>query len=298
MPVVLPIPVVLVALFMLLLALVATVVIVALLERVEFEVPHVGHIHIPGVGRIARAVENTLREWVAPHLRTLAGWFDALASAVRGMPHELGDFATATVRWLDHGFHVTVHEIVRAFLRPVRELAADAKTLALAATAELVDLRGDARAWVNGAIAAAAGELADLRGYLLRRLADVHADVMARVLALRAVVVDDVLPRLGGIELELPDLRAWLRRLDDWIGDARAWFLPIAAVFSGAAALALLEHVRGCRHASDRLCNTDPDFLEGLLGLSLALFSIAELQAFVRTTAGGAGELLDEFLVR
>jgi hypothetical protein len=297
-PVVLPAATILVALAMLALALVATIIIVSLLERIEFEVPHVGTIRIPGIDRIARAVERAWRDWLQPHIDTLTGWLDNVATHLREFPREVADAFTGLAKQLEHYTSVVVHKVIQAFLTPVRIVAHRADAVAAAAATGLVDLRGDARGWVNGLRDFMAGELVDLRGYVLGRLGDVHEALSASITAVRRMVVEGVYPRLADIELELPSIRAALDRIDAWLSDVRAWFLPIAAVFSGAAALALLRHVHECRARSDRLCATDPDFLDELLGLAFLVVSISELQAFVRTAAPVAGGLADEFLDR
>lgn len=298
MPVVLPAGAVLVALLMLALAFAATIIVVALLEKIEFHVPGIGDVHIPGIHAIARAVEGAWRGWLQPHIDMLTGWIDNVAAHLREFPREVATAFTDLARQLAHYTGVRVHQVIQAFLKPVREVAYRADAVAAAASRGLADLRGDARGWVNAAASFAAGELLDLRRELLNRLASVHAAVAADIAAVRRMVVEGVLPRLGDIELELPGIRSALDRIDAWLSDVRAWFLPIAAVFSGAAALALLRHVNDCRARSDRLCSTDPDFLDELLGLVFIGVSFSELQAFLRTAAPVAGGLADEFLDR
>lgn len=298
MPVVLAPGVILVALAMLVLALVCTIVVISLLERISFEIPHIGEVHIPGIHRIARAVEGAWRDWLVPHLHVLTGWLDNVATHVRELPHALADFTTDLARQLDHYAHTVVHQVIQAFLRPVRIAANEAHTLAVGAAAAVIDLRDDARGWVNGLRDSTLGWIAAAAAAARAQVIDLRHDAFRAIDAVHRQVVEGVLPRIGAIEVALPDLRAGLRRLEDWLADARRWYLPIAAVFSGAAALTLLRHVRDCRHGTDRLCSVDPSFLDELLGIIFITASISELQAFIRTAAPVAGELADEFLDR
>lgn len=280
------------------LSLVATILIVELLSRIEFHVPGFGDVHIPGIDRIARAVENAWRRWLQPHIDTLVGWTDNVAAHLREFPREVASTVTDLAQRLDHYAHVVVHDVIKAFLRPVRDVANAAHALAVAATAGLVDLRHDAGVWINDAVRWTQGELADLRSTAHGWVVDLRREAFAAIDAVHRQVVADVLPRIGAIEDVIPGLRGGiddLRRLYDRLAD---WALPIAAVFSGAAALALLRHVNDCRARSDRLCQTDPDFLDELLGLLFLGVSITELQGFVRTAAPVAGGLAEEFLDR
>lgn len=280
------------------LVLAAVIVIVALLEKISFRVPGVGDVHIPGIRRIAGAIEDAWRDWLRPHLNILTGWLDNVATHLREFPREVSDFATVLARRLDHYVHTRSHQVISAFLRPVRTLATEAKTLAAAATAGLVDLRGDARAWVRAAEAAATAAITDLRGDARRWVREAEAAATAAIAAVHQLVVEGVLPRIGAIEDALPGIRIDLDDLRGLYNRVAEWFLPIAAVFSGAAALALLRHVNDCRARSDRLCSTDPAFLDELLGLAFIGMSISELQAFIRSTAPAVSALADEFIDR
>jgi hypothetical protein len=297
-PVVLAPGIILVALAMLILALVCTIIVVALLERISFHIPKIGDVHIPGVHRIARAVEAAWRDWLVPHVHVVTGWLDNVATHIREFPRAIADYLTDLARQLDHYAHTVVHQVIQAFLRPVRALAAEAHAIAAGAAAAVIDLRNDARGWVNGLRDSTLGWLAALRADVHGWVIELRADAFDAIDAVHRQVVEGVLPRLGAIEVALPDLRDWLRRLEDWANDARTWYLPIAAVFSGAAAVELLRHVQGCRAGSDRLCSVDPSFLDELLGILFITASISELQAFVRTAAPAAGALADEFLDR
>lgn len=280
------------------LVLAAVIIIVALLEKIEFHVPGIGDVHIPGVRRIARAIEDAWRDWLRPHLRVLTGWLDNVATHLREFPREVSDFGTALVRRLDHYVHTRSHQIIQAFLRPVRTLAAGAAAGVAALETGLADLRGDARAWVRAAEAAATAAITDLRGDARRWVNDARAELFGAIGAVHRLVVEGVLPRVGAIEDALPGIYIDLDDLRALYNRAAEWFLPIAAVFSGAAALALLRHVHDCRARSDRLCQTDPAFLDELLGLAFIGMSIAELQAFIRSTAPAVAELADEFIDR
>ena len=280
------------------LVLAAVILLVALLERIEFHVPGIGDVHIPGVGRLARAIEDAWRDWLRPHLHVLTGWLDNVAAHLREFPREVSEFATALARRLDHYVHTRSHEVISAFLRPVRNLANAANAAAVAAAAAVVDLRADARAWIRDAATAAHNEVLDLRGDARRWVEDAKAALYASIAAVHRLVVDEVLPRVGTIEDALPGIYIDLDDLRGLYNRVAEWFLPIAAVFSGAAALALLRHVNDCRARSDRLCQTDPAWLDEFLGLIFLGLSISELQAFVRSTAPAVHELADEWLDR
>lgn len=298
MPVVLPAAGVLTALLLLALAFAATIIVVALLERIEIDIPHIGSVGIPRIDRIARAVERTIRTWVAEHVRLLVGWIDNVATHLREFPFEVAETFTRWAKAFDHYAHVVVHDVIKAFLRPVRTVANAAAATATAAAAGLVDLRADARAWVRAAEAAATAGLADLRGDVRGWIADARRDLTAAIGAVAGTLHGDVLPRLGTLEDIVPGLRGAIDDLRGLYNRVAEWFLPIAAVFSGAAALALLRHVNDCRARSDRLCQTDPSFLDELLGLAFLGASMSEIQAFVRSTAPAVSSLADEFIDR
>ncbi|MGH9203261.1 MAG: hypothetical protein ACRD2A_18695, partial [Vicinamibacterales bacterium] len=106
---------------------------------------------------------------------------------------------------------------------------------------------------------------------------------------------DNIIPRIRGIEISLPNLRTRVNGIDDLLRDVRSWSVPIASVFTGAAVVALLRHVRTCQPKTERLCNLDPQYLEGLLGLALILPHLDEIRNVVKQSARAANGLVDEF---
>lgn len=294
MPVVLPLGVVMLAMLLTLMAMAATILLRPQLEELAMRVPAIGGRIRSGIRRMVRAIEAAWRRWLAPQLAAFVGWLDAVAAHARELPEALADFAEATVHWLDHGFTVVVPQKIRVLLNPVRDLALDALERVTPLPARIADLRTDAAAWVRELRGDARTWLAEQRAEVRGWVVELDHAVTGRIAAVRSMVVEGVLPRLGDIELELPRLRDLVGGIRAQLDGLREWALPIAAVFSGAAVVALLRHVQGCRHGSDRLCLTDPDFLDELLGLALIAVSLTQMQAFVETTAKVAGALADE----
>lgn len=264
-----------------------------LLEEIRDRLPRLARPVIP-VGRMAEAIAAAYGRWIEPHIQTLVRWFDTLAAVARNFYGATAEFATALAADLDYFVTTRVPAMTSARLRALLEPIVAATVRLDQLPDWLADLRRDFRARAREIASAVAAPLAALLDQVIEVRIPALSNAIARVRAeLRALVVDDVLPRLGTIEVELPSIRTGLQNLRRLLDDARAYLLPIGAVFTAAAVVELLRHVRQCRPKTERLCRLDTDDLDELLGLLVAFPAIAEMVAVMRGVAHGADELVD-----
>jgi hypothetical protein len=297
MPVVVPIVAIGVALLVLLVAYALVVLFTPIIEGVLREIPFVGGVL---AGKAKRALEWAAGKVVGyanAGVSTIEHWFHGLAASTRDFVDAVNAFIADLPDKLDHLTHVTVHEIVKAFVNPVRdavhEAAADA-TDALATIAAIGDLPLSHFRGIEHGVDNKLGHLQDLIENV--DLPDLH-DVLER--------------QLHGAETALG------HRVDDVTGYVdeqfgRVWDrlegIPLQQILEGLAAASVagaLVHVIAneaglgraeCRSKVKQICATDPSAWSALLdvvGLTVEWVGIVE---FVRLAQDFARESLPSML--
>lgn len=281
-----------VALLCLLVALALTVVFTPIIEGMLRQLPLVG-------SHLAEWTRDAIAWARAPIIRAANSTVDTVRDWLLGWRDSIEDFVAATNAYLvelparlDHLTHVTVHDIVKAFVNPVRAIATAAKD--------------DAGYALAGVLSVFALPLNVFKG--------IEGDVAARLDHLRDVIKNVDLPELqrvfdqsiGGavdvVEGEIAGLadftdkefdRVWTQLgqlpLDKLLALLREY--PALAALVGVIALeAGLDNVL-CRRKVKHICTTDVDAWEALLdvaGIALAWMGLREFvqlaQDFARET--------------
>lgn len=275
----LALPVVAVGLLALLLALVLAVVATALVEGMAKQVPVVGGYIARGAGAAVDYAVSHVRSWSRTFTNAVTEWLVGLATGGRDLADAAARFAVSVVAQLDHLTHVTVHEIVKAFVNPVRDIAHDAQ-----ATAE------QAQAGVD----VLAREFGD-------RLEAIPRQIEREVTHLHNVISEVELPALGSalghvigqVEADavgrIGDLRhytdAEFDRVYRRLGDIPlARLLELLAAFGATAALVdVIANEAGlgraeCRSKVRGICSTDPAAWQQLLAATVPLFAWTSLR--------------------
>jgi hypothetical protein len=291
----LPLSLALYALLLLMLRAAVVLVIGGLLGAMAERVPAFGNRLAQAIQGIVNAITRLIDRALEPSLRKLAEWWREFAEAAGDAWREVTGFATdvaAKIEWLwSRGIPLAIQAVVR----PIAQTASDAYGLATRLNTALNDaVRNINRQILTLATAVAVTiprALDDIRN---RVIPGVEGRVTAAINKVQAVVADNVLPRLGRIEFELPDIRGAIGTLGKLLDEVRNWAIPIASAFGAVAVIELLRHVRDCKPKSERLCRLDTDELEELLGLAIAIPTLAIIVTAIRSSASDVGDLLGE----
>lgn len=267
-----------------------------ILENTLGALPVIGGRAVNAINGALDDVEKQLRKWLSSMAHTLIDWLTQAAAVSGDFVDEIRKFAVDTATAFDHAIHTTVHDIIKAFLAPVWAKL----TPLVAQVANLDDTLGRFRDRVTDVIVPRLDRELDRLGNGIDRLRTDTIPALRKELnqGIDAVgqKLDRVaLPRIGAIEVELPGLRTGLRDVRETLSGLREWVVPVASVFTAAAVVSLLRHVLECRPKTERLCSTDPQYLDELLGLAILLPHLDEIRNIVRESAHFAHELADEF---
>jgi len=266
-----------------------------MLESTLGRLPVVGGRAVAAIQGALDATADRFREWLAANLKTIVGWIKATADYSADLYDEIQGFGVDVAQSLDHAIHVTVHDIIKAFLVPVH-------LLQRALSAAVDSLEHDAERLRDRVfdieLPALRRELARLGNGIDRLRTDVipalRRETFAGIDAIRSKLDDIALPRLGRAEVAIDGLRSGLRSTDDVLRGVREWVGPAALVFTGAAVLELLRHVRRCQDRTGRMCEYDLDAWDDFLGLAFLLPTLPAIVETMRESAKLLGEITDE----
>lgn len=263
------------------------------LEGLARSVPVVGGYLARGVKAAVSYGKATLTKYTLGPLDKLVDWFMGLAASVGNFVAAVNAFMVELPSMLDHLTHVTVHNIVKAFVDPVRATANEAEKDATSALhgidvvereleAKFVGIEGSVRSSIDHAVNVIRNvDLPDLEHVLEGKIGDVANTA--------AGDVQQVSDWAGG----------WIDYLLDQLQR-----LPIEQLLEGLAAVAgtaaivrVIEQEAGldnpqCRAKVKAICQTDPAAWLKLLAGVVALFAFPGLQAIVETAQKTVG-LLD-----
>lgn len=227
-------------------------------------------------------------------------WLDHTEKMLRAVPSELVDFATATANRLWHVVHVETHDIVKAFVNPVRAIARGAEDMATDAWTNVQALD----TLMLNSFKALGRELAREVYAPLERIQtvtipNVRADIAAARAYAATLTNDVVLPRVGELELDLDRIKAKLREVPDYLRDALPWIATVSGAITAAQAVDAIRSAHRARHKIDRLCELDLDDFDELLDFTSVLLGAGAIVAAVEIAARNAEpvlELLEETL--
>lgn len=269
------------------LAALASILLRPLLVWLAENLPVVGGVIGRGIRRIEISVRNAWDDYVAANARGVVRWFYGVASTIEALPAELAGLAGDLKDALEYVANVLIVRKARAIAAPiVRAVDRIEATL----TREVGDLwtgiRAD-RARIRQ-LTRQVWERAIAPFVAFKAAAEARLRQLTELIWSRAIVpvVTVVLPRLRGVEVEIGGLRRRVGELARGLRHAQDWLLPISAVFTAAAVVSLLRHVRRCRPKTERLCRMDLDGLDDLAGVAFLALSMRELIQLVEGAQG------------
>lgn len=282
-----------VALLVLLVAYALAVLFTPIIEGVLREIPFVG-------GVLANKAKSAL-DWASAKvisyantgLHMLTAFFNAMTDLHRDFVDAVNAFLVELPGKLDHLLHVSVHEIVKAFVDPVRDLVHAAQADATSALSTLDNLDTLPLSHFKG-IDAGVDTALDRLHTLVRNVDLPH-------------VLDQATTAAGGLfdaaEGDIADLR------DVVVGDVGALWdfigrIPldelIALLTAVPALVGLVELVttesglnnEACRSKVKNICSTDPSAWQALLDIAGVALLWGGLAEFVQLTRDFASETL------
>lgn len=258
--------------------------------------------HVPVLGgKLARAIATVVGFFtrlidraLEPSIKLIQNWWHELTDAATDVWNDLAGFVTDIANKTAWLVKTKIPAMIAAALAPVanlvRELAADIAT---------IDDRLNSLGKTLGGIVRAHGEaiygdiIPALKWLRETALPAVESRLRAAIHKIEVAVMDDVLPRLGRIEVELPDIRGALKDLRGLMDEVRGYVGPLAAAFGVTAVIELLRHVRRCQPKTERLCRLDVDELEDLLGIAVSAVALSTIIAAVRSSARASSEAIE-----
>lgn len=256
------------------------------LQGLANSVPVVGGYIARGVTAAVDYGKRIFAQYVTGTVEHTVKWLDGLRRSVQGFVEGVNDYLVALPGHLDHLLHVSVHDIVKAFVNPVRTTANEALGDAAAAAHGLDVLSRDVTTRLHGIEGDVKGEI-DRATDVIRNvdLPDfLHA---AERFAQHAA---------DGVAGDLSATRDWAGGWIDYLLDQLQQIpledlLAAAGTIAGTAAIvAAIESEAGlgnpgCRAKVKQICATDPRAWEQLLGLAVATFAFPGLRALVDVAA-------------
>lgn len=293
MPVVVALAAVGVALLLLLVAYALSVLFTPIIEGVLKQVPFVG-------GVLANKAKGAL-DWASGKvigyantgLHTLVSWFNGLTGAYGDFVDAVNAFIVGLPDQLYHLLHVSVHDVVKSFVNPIRDAANAAQTDATSALSQLSAIDDLPLSHFKG-IDAGVETALDRLHTLVRNVDLPH-------------VLDQATTAAGGLfdaaEGDIADLR------DVVVGDVGALWdfigrIPldelIALLTAVPALVGLVELVttesglnnEACRSKVKNICSTDPSAWQALLDIAGVALLWGGLAEFVQLTRDFASETL------
>lgn len=252
------------------------------LDGLARTVPVVGGYIARGVRAAVAYGKSILAGYVMPAINKLVDWLLGLAGTIEHFAAAVNAYLLDLPGHLDHLLHVSVHDVVKAFLNPVRSVANEALADAAAAahgvdvlardvTSRLGGIEGDVKQEIDRALDVVRNvDLPNiehvLRGELHSAVGVVEGEV-AQVQDWAAGWIDDLLGRLDGLPIE------------DILAGAAAGTAAyaLAQVIANEAGLGRAE----CRAKVKQICATDPRAWEHLLALAVPLFAFPGLRELI-----------------
>lgn len=298
MPVVIPFFAIGVALLLLLIAYALTALLTPILEGMARSVPVVGGYIARGIDKAISYAASHLTKWAESGIGLCVGWVHGLWSSWSDFVDAVNAFIVDLPGKLDHLTHVTVHEIVHAFVNPVRDLAHDAHALA-----------GDALDQVNALGRSVERDLHSFEGQVqgeLQRTLDRLRNI--DLPNLHGVIDREIDVAVGRVAGDLRDVTGWAdhefgRVWDQLHAIPLARLLDLLAASVGAFALLnVIANEAGlnraeCRDKVRNICSTDPDAWRALLevaGFALAFVGIEEFLQLAQDFAREGLPLIEE----
>jgi hypothetical protein len=256
------------------------------LDGLARTVPVIGGYLARGVRAAVAYGKNILTGYVMPAIVKLVDWLLGLAGTIEHFAAAVNAYLLDLPGHLDHLLHVSVHEVVKLFVNPVRSVANEALGDAAAAAHGVDVLARDVASRLHGIEGDVAQEIDRaldvvrnvdlpnvervLRGELHHAVDGVAGDV-AQVQDWAAGWFDDILGRLE----DLP--------LDKLLAGAAAGTAAyaLAQVIANEAGLGRAE----CRAKVKQICATDPRAWEHLLALAVPLFAFPGLRELVEVAS-------------
>lgn len=262
----------------------------ALFVAAADQIPVVGRYLARGVLAIEAKMIDVFKHYVWSSTVTFVHWLVGLATNVADFPREVRLFASGVGDALDHAMTVTVHEIVKAFVNPVRERANDAYDTGSAAMAKATSIAAGLNGTINRLVDAG---VAGIWG-LVHRIAGDAADDAVR---LSTTYADSVAGHAADIAHGIGnDVRDLTHDLGDLV-NPRIAAEAVAGIAGLAGVVALVETqvmplVRDLTECSPKLkatCQVNPaewlGMLEGLVLIG-AMPSLLELAGAARDAVG------------
>jgi hypothetical protein len=251
-------------------------------------------------GKLAQAIGwlyavtlDFFQDIARPYEAKLAEWFNSLLLAIRTPFDEMAALATRTKTALEYIATDLIPDKIRAITNPI-------VTRVNGIASRIDNLRADLTDFDNGISARirqlteqvwdkAIGPVVALQS----TVAALPGLIDARIRALAATVYTEAIQPIGRIaDIELPRINIDLSDLRKLLDGVREWVVPVSLVFTGAAVVELLRHVRKCQSKTEKLCQFDMDAYDDLLGLAFTLPSLALIVETMRQSTN----LLDEVL--
>lgn len=293
MPLVAPLVAVGVALLLLLVAYAFAVIVTPILEGMAKKVPVVGGYIARGIDAAVQWAYDKTLGYVTSGLAMLVRWFRGLVDSVRDFADAVNAFVVHLPDVLAELLHVNVHEIVHAFVNPVRDLARSAQRDADAALGAIDDLATRPLSTFRGiehGVDAALDRLQELVENV--DLPELH-DVLDREIGRARDALDGQIGDLA--DVVAGDVAAvW-----GWV-DSMPW-QDLLALLSSVPALALLVRTitaeagldeAECRAKFRHVCGADPLAWAALLDIAGAALLWGGVEEFVRLAQDFAGETL------
>lgn len=256
------------------------------LQGLANSVPVIGGYIARGLEAAVNYAKSLFAAYVEPTITHTIKWLDGLRQSVEGFIGSVNAFIVELPGQLDHLLHVSVHDVVKAFVNPVRNTANEALGDAAAAahgvdvlardvTARLHGIEGDVKSSIDHATDVIRN--VDLPRFLdhaesfAQGAADVVAGDVAQVQDWAAGWIDDLLNRVEQIPI------------DELLTGAAAGTaaFALAQVIANEAGLGRAE----CRAKVKQICATDPRAWEALLGLAITPFAFPGLRALAEVGA-------------
>lgn len=252
------------------------------LDGLARTVPVIGGYIARGVRAAVSYGKGILAGYVMPAIDKLVDWLLGLAGTIEHFAAAVNAYLVELPGQLDHLLHVSVHDVVKLFVNPVRSVANEALSDAAAAAhgvdvlardvaSRLHGIEGDVAQEIDRALDVVRNvDLPNIEHVLRGELHDVAGVVegeVAQVQDWAAGWIDDLLGRLDGLPIE--DLLAGAA--------AGTAAYAIAQVIANEAGLGRAE----CRAKVKQICATDPRAWEHLLALAIAPFAFPGLRELI-----------------
>lgn len=252
------------------------------LDGLVRSVPVVGKYIGQGVDAAVAYGKHLLRTYVEGYVVTLIHWLAGVAANLVSFVEQVNAYLVELPDRLDYLLHVSVHEVVKAFVDPVRGLAQSAQDDASSALADVRDLTH-----------VVAADVTSLEGEIAKKIsAAVGAISDVALPGLRHDLEREIHDAAGAVGAEVDGVKDWA---GGWIDDLEGKFdsIPLADLIAAAAAvpvLGTLVHTiaqesgldgEACRAKIKNVCGTDPAAWEQLLAGLLPLYAFPGLDAIV-----------------